>query len=250
MRWRWLLAAALAVSTAAGGEPRRSGFDEMSQALQAMQRDLSQHPGQLWVNEGLALWQRAGPGNGKRCADCHAQMSMRSVAARYPKADVEADATGALSLAGRVDRCRQRHQGLTPQGAEGAQVLALTAWLAEQSKGSVIEPDPRLAAWRSRGAALWRQRFGQLDLSCAHCHDERAGARLGGALIPQAHPTAYPVYRLEWQALGSLERRLRGCLAGVRAEPFAPGADEWLALEAYMIQRAAGMLHEGLGVRP
>jgi sulfur-oxidizing protein SoxA len=83
-----------------------------------------------------------------------------------------------------------------------------------------------------------------------HCHDQRAGQRLGGAPIPQAHPTGYPLYRLEWQTLGSLQRRLRGCLVGVRAEAWAPQADEWLALESYLARRADGMAHEGAALRP
>ena len=77
-----------------------------------------------------------------------------------------------------------------------------------------------------------------------------AVGRLGGAPIPQGHATGYPIYRLEWQTLGSIERRLHGCVAGVRAEPFAPGADEWLALQVYLQQRAAGLRHEGVAVRP
>ena len=69
-------------------------------------------------------------------------------------------------------------------------------------------------------------------------------------MIPQAHPTGYPIYRLEWQGLGSLQRRLRGCMSGVRAEPFAFDAPELVALELYLMQRAAGMLLETPAVRP
>ena len=57
----------------------------------------------------------------------------------------------------------------------------------------------------------------------------RAGVmfrRLGGSPITQGHPTGYPIYRLEWQSLGSLQRRLRNCLAGVRAEAPPYGAPE------------------------
>lgn len=43
-------------------------------------------------------------------------------------------------------------------------------------------------------------------------------------MIPQAHPTGYPIYRLEWQSMGSLQRRLRNCMTGVRAEPYAYGS--------------------------
>lgn len=238
-----LLCALLALG--ADGDARRGGTEFMSPALQAMQRDQAQHPGQLWVREGESLMTRAAP-NGRRCIDCHAGASLDGVAARYPRLD----GGRALTLAGRIDRCRQRHLGLAAQGSDGDEVLALAAVLAHRSRGAPIAPDPRLQALRARGAALWRERFGQLNLACAQCHDERAGQRLGGSVIPQGHPTGYPVYRLEWQTLGSLERRFRGCLAGVRAEPFAPGADEWVALEAYLMGRAAGMAYEGVTLRP
>jgi sulfur-oxidizing protein SoxA len=110
--------------------------------------------------------------------------------------------------------------------------------------------DGRLQSTRALGEALYRQRRGQLDLSCAQCHDDNAGQRLAGSTIPQAHPTAYPLYRLEWQALGSLQRRLRGCMTGVRAEPFDYGAAELIAIEAWLAERAAGMAVETPGVRP
>ncbi len=247
-----LLIAALPATASADPPPRRSGADFMSPALQALQRDDSRNPAQLWVAEGQALWSRPAA-NGRRCADCQAPASLDRVALRYPAFD---DALGRpLTLAGRIAQCRQRHQGepADPRpDPDGPELLALTAWLASRARGQAIAPvdDPRMAPWLARGGEVWRQRLGQLNLSCAQCHDERAGSRLGGAPIPQAHPTAYPIYRLEWQALGSLQRRLRGCLSGVRAEAFSDGADDWVALEAWLMRRAAGLLSEGAGVRP
>ena len=67
---------------------------------------------------------------------------------------------------------------------------------------------------------------------------------------PQAHPTGYPLYRLEWQGLGSLQRRLRNCLVGIRAEPYAYGAPEFVDLELYLMWRASGMKIETPAVRP
>ena len=124
--------------------------------------------------------------------------------------------------------------------------------MAHQSRGLPIAPpeDPRLAPARVLGRQLWQQPLGQLQLSCAQCHDQQAGRRLAGSTIPQAHATGYPLYRLEWQALGTLQRRLRGCMGGVRAEPFAYGADEWTALELHLMQRAAGLPLETPAVRP
>ena len=104
--------------------------------------------------------------------------------------------------------------------------------------------------FRSEGEALYRLRQGQLNLSCAICHDDNAGKKLAGITVPQAHPTGYPIYRLEWQTLGSLKRRLRNCLVGIRAEPLAWDAPELVSLELYLMERARGMTMEGVGVRP
>ena len=89
-----------------------------------------------------------------------------------------------------------------------------------------------------------------MNLSCANCHDDLAGQRLGGARIPQGHPNGYPLYRLEWQATGSLDHRLRNCLAGVRAEPLPPDSPEMAALQLYLGWRANGLLVETPAVRP
>ena len=104
--------------------------------------------------------------------------------------------------------------------AESHDLLSLAAFVALQSRGLPIAPpdDPRLAAVREQGADIYKRRQGQLNLSCAICHDDNAGQKLAGVTIPEAHPTGYPLYRLEWQALGSLKRRLRNCFIGMRAE--------------------------------
>ena len=131
-------------------------------------------------------------------------------------------------------------------------MLALEAYVALQSRGQPIAApvDTRLKPFLEQGQRLYNQRMGQLDFSCAQCHDQHAGGRLAGSVIPQAHPTGYPIYRLEWQGMGGLQRRLRNCMTGVRAEPFAYGSDEYTALELYLMQRAAGMALEAPAVRP
>ncbi len=244
-------------------DSRRSGLSYMSPALQALQRDDSQNPAQLWVQEGALLWAKPpvnadGQATGRACAACHAAGAERGMATRYPAIDATNDAAidpakqRPLTLAGRIDQCRQRHQQAPPQGADGPEILALSAHLAQASRGLPLAApsDAAISAWQARGHALWQQRMGQANLSCAQCHDQHPGAKLGGAVIPQGHPTGYPTYRLEWQGLGSLQRRMRACLVGVRAEPFTPNADEWLALETYLAKRASGMLMEGAALRP
>jgi sulfur-oxidizing protein SoxA len=249
-------AAALLVlwGAAAETEPaaRISGFDLMSRENQAMQRDDMANPGMLWVQDGADLWAARAGGAGKSCADCHgdATVSMLGVAARYPAWDNEAG--GPIDLQGRVNQCRKTHQGERPFAFESRELLALTAYVANESRGEAIAPsnDPRLTPARERGGELFRRRIGQLNLSCAVCHDDNAGRRLGSAPIPQAHPTGYPLYRLEWQSLGSLQRRFRNCMTGVRAEPYEPGAPEYVDLELYLMSRAAGLPVETPAVRP
>ncbi len=51
-------------------------------------------------------------------------------------------------------------------------------------------------------------------------------------------------------ALGSLQRRLRNCMAAVRADPYAYGAQELVELELYLAVRASGMAVETPAVRP
>jgi len=232
-------------------DKRRSGYQEMGPSLRAMQDDDTANPGMLWVVEGRALWARREGAAGKACADCHAgEAAMAGVAARYPAFDAASGQP--IDLGQRVNRCRVERQNAEPLAAESRELLALTAFIARQSRGQPIAAgdDARLKPFVERGETLWRQRQGQLNLSCAQCHDDNAGGRLAGATIPQGHPTGYPIYRLEWQAVGSLKRRLRNCLVGMRAEPYGYDSPEYAALELYLMSRARGMKVEAPGVRP
>ncbi|GJE13477.1 sulfur oxidation c-type cytochrome SoxA [Methylobacterium longum] len=231
---------------------RRSGFDQMSPELRAMQRDDTANPGMLAVADGAELWGRP-PASGKpSCAGCHgtAEAGMRGVAARYPAWDERTHRP--IDLQGRIDQCRRERQGGEPLPHESPDILALTAFVSLQSRGLPIAPpgDTRLEPARAAGRALFARRMGQLGLSCAICHDDHWGRRLGSATIPQGHPTGYPLYRLEWQALGSLQRRLRNCLTGMRAEPFPDGAPDYTALELYLATRAAPLPVETPAIRP
>ncbi len=113
-----------------------------------------------------------------------------------------------------------------------------------------VERNDQNARFLDSGRNLFYQRQGQLNLACAQCHDDNWGKSLAGTTIPQAHPTGYPIYRLEWQNVGSLQRRLRNCMIGTRAEPYAYGSQEFVELELYLMWRARGMKLETPAVRP
>lgn len=228
----------LAASLLLAGDGRRSSFDDLSPALQAMQRDDTQNPAMLWVEQGAERF-------AAQCARCHAAEKMAGAAARYPTL-VDGQV---INLAQRINRCRAAE----PAWAEDEEaMLALSAYLGRLSRGHAIAPGTEAALHdaQRQGERWFRLPMGQLGLSCAQCHDEQAGRRLAGSLIPQAHPTGYPIYRLEWQGMGSLQRRLRACMVGVRAQPFAADDPAWVQLEAYLKRRAAGMAVDAPGIRP
>ena len=234
----------LVVALTAQADERRSGRDTMSPALRALQADDAQHPAQLALALGREQWSAGA----RSCASCHGEPEkLRGAATRYPAFD-----HGLLDLPGRIQRCRVRHQQQPAWAPEAEPLLALSALIAQQSRGLALQPPrgPELDRAAAQGQRLYTTRIGALNLSCAQCHDERAGLRLGGSLIPQAHVDDYPVYRLEWQSLGSLQRRLRGCLIGVRARVWDWDSAELLALEAYLARRSAGMVVQAPGVRP
>jgi sulfur-oxidizing protein SoxA len=244
--------AALAVIAAGETAEKRSGYQDASPETRAMQDDDASNPGFLWVQQGESLWSQRTGSAAHSCADCHgdAAVTMRGVAARHPIYDTKLGRP--VTLAQRIEQCRIERQGATPLKPDSDTLLALTAYVGLQSRGMPMQvaSDGSARPFYEAGRMLFTQRLGQLNLSCAQCHDDRAGQRLGGSVIPQGHPNGYPEYRLEWQAMGSLERRVRNCIIGVRAEPFADDSLDLVALELYLGARANGLAVETPAVRP
>jgi L-cysteine S-thiosulfotransferase len=250
---RLALAAVLALLVSGGwAQEKRSGYQDASPETRAMQDDDAENPGFLWVQQGEALWSQRPGGAEPSCADCHgaAPVAMRGVAARYPVFDARLERP--VTLVQRIEQCRVERQSAAPLPPESEPLLGLTAYVGLQSRGMPMQVaiDGPARQFFDAGKALFITRQGQFNLSCSQCHDGLAGQHLGGSLIPQGHPNGYPEYRLEWQGMGSLDRRIRNCQLGVRAEPFAPGAPELANLELYLGWRANGLPVETPAVRP
>ena len=233
-------------------EQRRSGYSFMGPDSKAMQDDDTANPGMLWALDGENLWKSKTGAAGKACADCHddARASMKGVAARYPAFDKTLNRP--VNLEQRINLCRTRNQQAAPLAYESRELLALTTFVAEQSRGLPITAgtDPQFERFVAKGRELFMRRQGQLNLACANCHNDNWDKHLAGSAITQGHPTGYPIYRLEWQSLGSLQRRLRGCITGIRAQVFDFGAPELVELELYLMSRANRMPIETPAVRP
>jgi len=247
------LAATPLVATEIPPGERRSGYTFMASDTQAIQDDDASNPGMLWVLDGEALWNKKAGAANKACADCHndARVSMKGVAARYPAFDKTLGRP--VSLGQRINLCRARQQEASPFANESRDLLALTAFVAQQSRGMPIAaPDaaPELLPFLAKGREFFMKRQGQLNLGCTNCHDDNWDRHLAGSAVTQALPTGYPIYRLEWQSLGSLERRLRNCINGMRAQNYDYGSPELVELELYLMSRSRGMPIETPAVRP
>ncbi|WP_340692910.1 sulfur oxidation c-type cytochrome SoxA [Hyphomonas sp.] len=225
----------------------RSGYTFLTAETQAMQDDSFANPGYLWVDRGAVLFESRA-GDAPSCASCHGE-GLTGIAASYPAID---ETSGdLLNLEGRINQCRIRHQNLSALDYENDDLLALTAFIANQSAGMPVSVsiDGAATAHYRNGRDYFFTRRGQFNLSCHQCHDENTGKRLRGDTISQGHGNGFPAYRLEWQTLGSLQRRIRDCDAGVRAEPNAFGDPTYIDLELYLSSRASGLDMESPAVR-
>jgi sulfur-oxidizing protein SoxA len=233
-------------------DQRRSDSDFVSADTRAMQNDDTANPAMLVVLDGETLWNTKAGGTHQSCADCHgdATKSMKGVAARYPAMVAEQDRP--VDLEQRIMMSRLADQKAAALPFESKELLALTAYIARQSRGMpiAVKDDAQSRPFIAAGRAIFERRQGQLDLSCAQCHDDNWSKKLAGNLVPQAMATGYPIYRLEWQEVGSLQRRLRNCISGMRAEPYEFGAPELVDLEYFLMWRARGLAMESPAVRP
>jgi sulfur-oxidizing protein SoxA len=209
----------------------RTGLEFSSDEIRALQANDAENPGMLWVDRGRSLW-------AANCASCHAEGSMKGVASRYPRV-----------VAGRVVTLEQKIRDKPPRfGYESEELLALTAFVAHESRGLPMQA-PIAERDVEKGREAYYLRRGQVNLACNHCHEANAGKRLGPETLSQGQANGYPAYRLEWQTLGSLQRRLRACMFGVRAELPPYGSQELLELELYLAWRARGLPLETPAVR-
>jgi sulfur-oxidizing protein SoxA len=249
---------ALALSPAAWPQTRhlpltqlKSGLAFAGADVRALQADEFGNPAQLWLARGAQRWREPQGAAGQSCQSCHgdAQQSMRGVATRYPALDSKT--AQLLNLEDRIRQCRSQQQKGPELAWESDDLLALSLHVSQASRGMPLRVNiegPARAHWQ-QGERLFLQRQGQLNVSCAQCHDQNQGRRLFTDPLSQGQPNSYPVYRLEWQGVGSLERRLRSCFVGVRAEPPVWGALEARQLSLYLMWRGEGLPLEVPAVR-
>ena len=224
-----------------------SGSAFLTDDTRALQANMFENPGLLWVDRGERLFEET-VGDTPSCISCHMD-GLPGVAATYPAYDGALERV--LNLEGRINQCRITHQNQVALPYESDDLLSLAAYVANQSHGVPVSVDiggPAQATYEA-GEQYFRTRRGQFNLSCQQCHTENWGKQLRGDTLSQGHGNGFPAYRLEWQSIGSLHRRLRDCDTGVRAEPLPYGDSLYIAVELYLAARANGLELESPAVR-
>jgi len=230
---------------------RLSGNAFLPPGLLQLQADASNSPITLWLDKGRALW--IDSSSGSTCQSCHGPVeSLKRAAPSFPR--LAAKGQTLINLEDQIVRCSAR-TGRNDTKAEDDTVLALSAVLNEVAKGqtmAVQAPVGQEAAWQAhleRGAQLFATRRGRINLACVHCHEQNIGRQMRADVVSPGNPTGFPIYRMSWQRLGSIERRLRACYSGVQAVLPVVGDPDLRDLELYLKVRAKGMLLEGPSIR-
>ena len=228
-----------------------SGWVFRSDETQDLQRDDFDNPGMIFVDQAMDTWAMAEGSEGKSCASCHDDPadSMAGVRAVYPKWNAEAGEVRTLSM--QINDCRETRMGAEKWGMTSAPMTAMEALISVQSRGmpvNVAIDGPAAETWE-KGKEIYYTRYGQLELSCANCHEDNYGNYIRADHLSQGQINGFPVYRLKDAALVAPHQRFRGCVRDTRAETFAVGSPEFVALELYVASRGNGLSVEAPSVR-
>ncbi|MDE9449121.1 sulfur oxidation c-type cytochrome SoxA [Aliiroseovarius sp. Z3] len=227
-----------------------SGWRFRSDQTQSMQMDDFDNPGMLGAENGADIWATADGSEGKSCADCHGEPEeMAGVKAVYPKWNEEAGEVRTLQM--QVNDCRENRMGAEPWGYDSSAAVDVEALLASVSRGmpvNVAIDGPAQSTWE-QGKEIYYTRYGQLELSCANCHENNYGNMIRADHLSQGQINGFPTYRLKNTKLNGAHSRFKGCIRDTRAETFNAGSPEFVALELYVASRGNGLSIEGPSVR-
>ncbi len=227
-----------------------SGWLFRGTETRAMQADDFDNPGMIFVEKALEAWDTAEGSEGKSCASCHdAAETMAGVRPVYPKWNEAAGEVRTLEM--QVNDCRTSRMGAEAWKYAGGDMVNMIALLSSVSRGlpvNVAIDGPVQSMWE-QGKELYYTRTGQLELSCANCHEENNGNMIRADHLSQGQINGFPVYRLKNTKLNAVHSRFKGCIRDTRAETYSPGSPEFVALELYVGSRGNGLSVEGPSVR-
>jgi sulfur-oxidizing protein SoxA len=190
--------------------------------------------------------------NGKTYGDCFPDKGI-GVRQNYPYFDLKTGEVITLELA--LNRCREAN-GEEPYSYVKDEMASLTAYMAFTSRGKPfdikIPNDPRALAAYQKGEEYFYGRRGQLNFSCASCHVQNPGNHIRTEVLAPALGivAAMPIYRSEWNGMGTMSRRLVTCNSQVRGVPLKPQDEDYRDVEYFLSYMSNGLPVSGPGARP
>jgi sulfur-oxidizing protein SoxA len=205
----------------------------------------------IFVDQAMEDFNTVMGSEGNSCASCHTPEDFEMTRATYPQWDEE-------PARSRPSRCRSSNARpigwgwKRPIGYNSQAMRNMSALIASEGRGQVVNvaiDGPAQSVWE-QGREIYYTRFGQLELSCANCHEDKLRQQLIRAdHLSQGRSTAFPTYRLK-------QANLVGCTTGSVAasatrgpRPSRVGSPEFVALELYVASRGNGLTIEGPAVR-
>lgn len=229
----------------------RSGWTFRTGETQSLQTDDFDNPGMIFVDQAIDAWNTVEGSAGKSCASCHedAETSMQGVRAVYPKWNEAAGELRTLTM--QINDCRENQMGAEPYKYTSNDMTAMEALISVQSRGMPVNVaiDGPAASYWEHGKEIYYTRYGQLELSCANCHEDNYDNMIRADHLSQGQINGFPTYRLKNAKLNQVQDRFKGCIRDTRGETFTPGSPELIALELYVASRGNGLSVEAPSVR-
>lgn len=242
--------------TAAAEHMAETGIDEVvsgwhfrTDETQALEMDTFDNPAMIFVDQAIDMWGTVEGEAGESCASCHGDVdTFKGLSTQMPKVDADGNLVVMEDL---VNTCRTDRMQAEAWKWSGGEMQAMVSLIGHQSLGmpmNVAIDGPAAPFWE-QGKEMYYTRYGQLELSCANCHEENYGNYIRADHLSQGQTNGFPTYRLKQAKLISKHNRFRGCIRDTRAETFAEGSDEFRALELYVASRGNGLSVETPAVR-
>ena len=226
----------------------KSGWLFRTGETQALQIDDFENPAMIFVDQAIDAFSTPDGTEGKSCSSCHESVEdFAGFSASMPKV-----VDGKLMvMEDFINGHRAEQMGAEPLKWSGADMQAMVALVGLQSRGMPVNVaiDGEAAPFWEQGKEMYYTRYGQLELSCANCHEDNYGNMIRADHLSQGQINGFPTYRLKQAKLISKHNRFRGCIRDTRAETFAEGSDEFRALELYVASRGNGLSVETPAVR-
>jgi len=210
-------------------------------------------PTEEWVEVGEELYNKKFA-NGKSFASCFPNPA--ETGAMYPYFDEKKGEVQTLTQ--HINKCLEANGEKKWKTTKGklAHLEAFFAQSAQDEEKEInVEIKSKAAAEAyERGKEYYYTQRGYLKLNCANCHVQGAGQRVRNESLSQllGQTTHFPVYRLKWAAatsnndgLGTLERRMSGCIKDQGQVPPGNTSNEMKELLFFMAYMNNGMKFDG-----